>query len=858
MLKYIIHIKEISKYLLIFLISLCLHSGLRAGEANEIIITPYDIKYTQEIGSVRKINIHNIHSFRLVDINNSGNKDIIAYTTGNANYLSIRTTENLSIAEIPLKGHLKGNFCCQDITNDSIPEVFYIMVEKFDIYLNIYNAAKNTKQKINIYNGNDFFKDGKFDVALQDVKFLKHSSGDSLLLIVLNTGHDRQPRGVIAYKLPDFEQAWEYLIGSPPIGPINIYDINDDGKSEIFFSTVAVANGVSKNNFTDQNSYFGVLDEDGNNLFKYEYSGPLSYCFFDILTTEKNILLYGYSNDEKTAQPDLIMIDAEGFHEEFRYPTKIRRQHISGQINSIQRTSDYKQVFFDVHNRGYFLNNRLKLESTLHLPLPVTKTYRFNRADGTIYYLFVLEDITQKASIFLLMDKNLKIIGKQIYPIKSPEIFIYNETENNGLIYFMDYSTRLIYEWYLPAAQLKHVFNLNYFVKRHQLFLFIIALIILLLSVFTTIANIISGKNLNILKYKSLSDYLMENPYEAIVLIDKEGTISSVNNVFKNLFSQLNPKNYINKPVMRFIEILGSTILKKNIQNALQDKDTRYFKIPELDFTIENKNYKFRTEIQKVYLNKKQSMYVLKFFDLTAFMRADRISSWAAIAQKLAHDIKNPLMSMTLSLGRLEKQSLKKEKPADLIDNKYFNFIREDIERMRDSANQFMRFTSSLNFTYSVCQLNDIIIELVQRYQQLNSDRIKFQMDLEKALPDIKIDVEQTKHILKYIIDNGIDAIQGNGTIQIKTETIEKFTTGRDIEEKCVQLTITDSGTGIAKENRAKIFEPGFTTKDTGSGFGLAIAKHVLEEQGGSISISGKKDVGTIVSIELPISQKEK
>ena len=79
-------------------------------------------------------------------MNNDGRKDLVAYRTGKVNYISIRTTDKLSIAEIPLKEPINGSFCCQDVNSDSIPEVFFVSVEKFDLLLNIYNPATGKRK----------------------------------------------------------------------------------------------------------------------------------------------------------------------------------------------------------------------------------------------------------------------------------------------------------------------------------------------------------------------------------------------------------------------------------------------------------------------------------------------------------------------------------------------------------------------------------------------------------------------------------------------------------------------------------------------------------------------------------------
>ncbi len=845
--------KIFSFFILILLTVFIDTISLFAHTAKQITITSDDIKYTPEIGSIRTVTIHNTHSFKLADMNKDGRNDMVAYTTESVNYISIRTTDRLSIAEIPLKKPLSGSFYCRDITNDSIPEVFFISLTKTTVYLNIYDIVSGGKRQIKIFKGENIFSDKFYDVYLYDVKTLLRSDGTQLLLLELSAGHDDRPRGVLAFTLPDLKPAWNFLVGSYVSAPLTVADINNDGKNEILFSTVATDNGVSLNGYSDDTSYFGVLDEDGNELFKQTYAGPLSYCFFNVIAPANDVLIYGYSNNEKTGQPDIFLLNGRTFGKKYGYSTQIRRQYVSNQMNSTLENPDFLQVYSDAHNRCYFLDKQLRPAAILQFPGTVAHAIFFKYATGTFYYLFAMQDIAAKSTVLLLFNNRFEMVGKQNYPVQMPANFLFDQIGQDGAVYFKDDLTRMIYEWYLPADQLKPAFNWNRFVYKHQTLFLILSALVLIVLAFAAIANLISRKNLNIQKYKSLSGYFMDNPYEAVVLVNDEGIISGFNRAFKRLFSPLHPDNYLNKTIHALLESLGSKELQDSIQKVL-NKEILFHRIAELDILVENRTHKVKTEMQSLNLNKNSFMVALKFLDLTSVMRADRISNWAAIAQKLAHEIKNPLMSMTLSLGRLEKQFGKQGKESDAAGSKYFDFIREDIERMRDSANRFMRFTSSLDFSFTECQLNDLIKEIAHDYEFIFSERIDFTIEPSADLPLVRIDIEQTKQVLKYIIDNGIDAVEGHGTLHIKTALIERIPEGNGLEERYAQITIADSGTGIAKEDLAKIFEPGFTTKETGSGFGLAIAKHVIEEQGGSIAFSGRKDVGTIVTIEFPVT----
>lgn len=833
--------------------SLFLH--LYAVQPEERTITSADITFAPELGSLRKLSVHSNDLYQLADINKDGQTDIITYTSGKVNYISLRTFENMSIGEIPLSEPLKGSFFSVDINNDSIPEVFYLSVHKGEVLLNIYNPATFKKKQIKVFKGKNYFADKIYDVNLSDVKILKHSGGERLLLVEVSTGHDLQPRGVLAFSLPGFKAVWKFLMGSYLQMPMLVRDINGDGKQEILISTTAYQNGDSLNGYSDENSFLIALDENGRDIAKYKFAGPLSYCFFNVLLPENDIIVYGYSKNVKSKQPDIILLDPGDFHKKASFSIKKRRFLSEGAMNRTIPRMNFANFFYDRHNILHFLDARLKETKAIRFVQPISNIHTlYRQKDGSPLVLVVLQNMAEKSATLVLFNKDMRIIGKKQCNSENPSLFQLCEIEKGQSIYFVDGMTKEIYEWFIPSLSINRSFNLYYFIQKHQTLLIAIGLFIVILFIISIILNLIAKKNLHIQKYKSLSDYFMENPSEAILLINENGLVSGYNQSFKNVFSDYHPENYLQEAALKFFDKIGQKQILQHVQNALDEDAQLFHRIFEFDILLKGKNSKFKAELQKVVLGEKHFTLVLKLFDLTSLMRADRISNWAAIAQKLAHEIKNPLMSMTLSLGRLEKKLAGQEGASDLDNNKYLDFIREDIARMRDSANQFMRFTSSLNFNFSDFQLNNMIKELVHDYEFIAAERIEFDMELADDLPLVHIDVEQTKQILKYIIDNGIDAVKGPGIIHIKTTLIERIPEKSGLEEKYVQLTIADSGTGIAKENLAKLFEPGFTTKETGAGFGLAIAKHVVEEQGGAIAISGRKDVGTIVTIEFPVN----
>jgi len=821
-------------------------------DPNEIILSSDEINFAKDIGSIREVkHFEKILQYELINFKKNDEEQFVYYYGDEQRYISLRTTDDHSFGEYPLLFPIQRNFHLDDIDGDSIPEIIFTTVQNFDVYLNIIYIGENKPRKYFLFTGKDYFKTNKFDFFLTDAKALNHSDGKKYLILSLNAGHDESPRGIMALSTTNFKPVWKYFIGSPPWGKILVQDINSDGKQEILFGTNSSENYVSYNGFNDTTSYFIVINENGKELFNHPLAGKLSYTFFNFLSPINNIITFGYTKDDKAeVQPDIIQIDPVSFN---ILNTHQVNKHPIWDTENLNTKIDYfnNQYFFqyDKQSKITVFDKNLQISNIIQFPFEIKGLHLVSiPKDKKKYLITILKNYADNSYVFLIQDSDFRIIGKKTISSNYYPHFKYRLSKENLHLYFVDVDMKTLLEWNVPRQQLFATFNFNSYLHTHETELIILSILIFLSFAGTSIANIISRKNLHIQKFKSLSDYFLENPVEAIVVFDENGKIESSNNAF---IEQFEIKNNDKTNETTFNEIL-TTIKANELIKYLEEiyLNKRNYYNTETDMTIGDKLHKMKIEIQKIDLDKKHFSVALKFYDFTSFTRADRISNWAAVAQKLAHEIKNPLMSMTLSLGRLEKK-IGNEEDAN---NKYLSFIREDIARMRDSTNQFLKFTSSLDFNFTPCLINDMLTKLIQHYKSIIDKRIVFESNFDASLKHVKIDEEQTKQVLINIIDNAIDAIPEDGIVKIETKLIIIFPRDEGLEKKYAQIIISDNGMGIANDNLSKIFEPNYTTKKTGAGFGLAIAKHVIEEQNGTISISSKVDVGTVISIELPVS----
>jgi len=217
-------------------------------------------------------------------------------------------------------------------------------------------------------------------------------------------------------------------------------------------------------------------------------------------------------------------------------------------------------------------------------------------------------------------------------------------------------------------------------------------------------------------------------------------------------------------------------------------------------------------------------------------------AAWAEMARKVAHEIKNPLTPIQLSAEHLLKVCQDKKKDFDQTLKESVSYIIKEVENLRKISQEFLEISKDKILQIEIFDLKGLIEETTSPYKKVLSERIKFKEKYEGQDFYFEGDKDKIKIALRNILTNAIEAIRDKGTIEIK------MTKG----EKGISLEVKDSGIGMENEVVKKAFDPYFSTKDGGTGLGLPIAKKIIEDHGGSIQISSKKNKGTKILIEFP------
>ena len=234
--------------------------------------------------------------------------------------------------------------------------------------------------------------------------------------------------------------------------------------------------------------------------------------------------------------------------------------------------------------------------------------------------------------------------------------------------------------------------------------------------------------------------------------------------------------------------------------------------------------------------------YVVVFDDLTELEKAQRLVAWREVARRIAHEVKNPLTPIALSAQRLNR------KYSSRIDEPVFTecvqTIIDHVSLIRNLVNEFSAFAKFPSANPVPCRVETIIEETVALYREAHP-AVRFDLNIARKLPELNLDRQQMKQAMINLVDNAVGAMKARGTIKISVT--------HDPILKMVRTEIADTGPGITDEEKIRLFEPYFSTKQTGMGLGLTIVNSIVADHFGMIRVLDNYPRGARFVIELPV-----
>ena len=246
--------------------------------------------------------------------------------------------------------------------------------------------------------------------------------------------------------------------------------------------------------------------------------------------------------------------------------------------------------------------------------------------------------------------------------------------------------------------------------------------------------------------------------------------------------------------------------------------------------------------------------YILVLEDMSDLLHAQQAAAWREVAQRIAHEIKNPLTPIALSAERIRRHVERARSQPSWsgpgeetlrVLKECSGLIDREVATLKGLVDEFAQLARFPAVRLVPSDLNAVVENAIAAFDG-RLDGILVKLDLCPNLPQVDLDPDQFKRVIINLVDNAAEAMEDSLAREMRISTA-------DLREETVEVTLADTGHGVTPELKEKLFLPYFSTKRRGTGLGLAIVSRIITEHNGSIRVEENRPVGSRFIIELPV-----
>jgi two-component system nitrogen regulation sensor histidine kinase NtrY len=351
---------------------------------------------------------------------------------------------------------------------------------------------------------------------------------------------------------------------------------------------------------------------------------------------------------------------------------------------------------------------------------------------------------------------------------------------------------------------------------------------------------------------RTLMETILENIPTGVISVDGTESIRRVNPAAVRMFGESA------KQADNFAQLLGEEAARS--VNVLMRRSLRLGTASqELEFTMAGRVLHAAVTVSSLGPRRSNRGYVVVVDDLTDLLRAQKAAAWQEVAQRIAHEIKNPLTPIQLSAQRLSRYLERNRSnpgrsvtpdPPELVRlvGECSGLIEREVTALESLVSEFSQFARFPTARLASAYPNEIVREALAVFDG-RLEGIRVRKDLAHNLPAIRADGELLRRVVVNLIDNAAEAMEGSSVKELLLRT--RFNADRET----IEIIVADSGHGISPEDKDRLFLPHFSTKDRGTGLGLAIASRIMAEHHGSIRVEDNSPIGARFVLQLPMTE---
>lgn len=347
--------------------------------------------------------------------------------------------------------------------------------------------------------------------------------------------------------------------------------------------------------------------------------------------------------------------------------------------------------------------------------------------------------------------------------------------------------------------------------------------------------------NIELEQRKGYMETVLENIATGVISVDSHGKVSTINEAASKILN-IQAKKVKGEPYKKAFDASYLDPVRAMIK--VMNEARRESANGQIQIIVSGRLITLLVNVTA--LKNTEGKYlgmVIVFDDLTELIKAQKTAAWREVARGIAHEIKNPLTPIQLNTQRLKKKFKEGSSDFTAVFDESTDVIIQEVEGLKKLVDEFSKFARMPEPNPKPYKLHRIIDDTLSLYKDIRKG-IKFLINYDPKIDIINVDHEQFKRVFINLIENSIDAVNGNGIIEIDTSLTK--------DSKTVRIEVKDNGIGIPDENKDKLFLPYFSTKKKGSGLGLAIANRIVVDHSGIIRIEDNQPRGAKFIIELP------
>jgi two-component system nitrogen regulation sensor histidine kinase NtrY len=346
---------------------------------------------------------------------------------------------------------------------------------------------------------------------------------------------------------------------------------------------------------------------------------------------------------------------------------------------------------------------------------------------------------------------------------------------------------------------------------------------------------------------RTLMETILENIPTGVISVDESETIRRVNPAAVRMFGENSVQ------AVSFSQLLGEegaravhVLMRRSLRLGTATQ--------EMEFAASGRLLHAAVTVSSLGPRRTNRGYVVVVDDLTDLLRAQKAAAWQEVAQRIAHEIKNPLTPIQLSSQRLSRYlernrtNLTTNDPPELVRlvGECSSLIEREVGALETLVGEFSQFARFPTAKLSSASPNEIVNEALAVFGG-RLEGIVVRTDLALDLPAIRADGELLRRVIVNLIDNAAESMEGSSVKELLLRT------RLNSDRETIEIIVADSGHGISPEDKDKLFLPHFSTKDRGTGLGLAIASRIMAEHHGSIRVEDNFPIGARFILQLPM-----